>query len=140
MKTIIKSVLILCFAFIGLSASAQQTLNIHTTSQGLIRFAFTQNPRVTFPEAEVMRVTGDSLTVEFPFSEVEKITLDDVPTGVTTLTVTEQTSGILIYDLSGRLVKQVPSNNGSASLPLSTLPHGTYVIKDGRRSYKVRKE
>lgn len=123
----------------GLPAAAQQTLNLHT-SQGLISFAFTQNPQITFPEAEVMRVTGDSLTVEFPFSEVEKITLDDVPTAVPTLTVTEARSALQIYDLGGRLLKQVISQGGSATLPLSTLPKGTYVIKDGKRSYKVRKE
>ena len=131
---------VICCVCCVLPAAAQQTLNLHTTSQGLIRFAFTQNPRITFPETEVMRVTGDSLTVEFPFSEVEKITLDDVPTSVPTLTVTEQRSSLQIYDLGGRLVKRVPAQDGSATLPLSTLPKGTYVIQDGKRSYKVRKE
>ena len=136
----IKIAIFCCFALLGLSASAQQTLNIHTTSNGLVRFAFTSNPQITFPEAEVMCVTSDTLTVEFPFKEVEKITLDDVPVGVNSLTVADQTSELLIYDLTGRLLKQVPSKNGSATLPLSTLPVGTYVVKDGKRSYKVRKQ
>ena len=131
---------VVCCVCCVLPAAAQQTLNLHTTSQGLIRFAFTQNPQITFPEAELMRVTGDSLTVEFPFSEVEKITLDDVPTFVPILTVTEERSSLQIYDLGGRLLKQVASQDGSATLPLSTLPKGTYVIHDGKRSYKVRKE
>jgi hypothetical protein len=128
--------LLFCFS---LSAAAQQTLNIHTTTKGVVSFAFTTNPKMTFPEGEILTVTSDSMTVEFPYSEVERITFDDIPTAVPSITVREDISQVRIYDLSGKLIRQVASDRGTATLDLSPLPPGIYVVNDGKRTYKVSK-
>jgi hypothetical protein len=114
-------------------------LNIHTTSQGIVSFAFASKPVITFPTTDVLTVTSESMTVEFPYADVEKITLDDDPTGVEVLTVREQTDAVLIYDLSGKLVRQSKAKAGAATVNLSDLRPGIYVVKDGKRTYKVRK-
>ena len=123
-----------------LTTEAQQTLNIHTTTQGTVSFAFTSKPVVTFSESEVLKVTSESMTVEFPYAEVVKLDFSDQTTGVETLTVREHTDGIYVYDLTGKLLRHTPAKDGSATIDLSDLRPGIYVVKDGKRSYKVRKQ
>ena len=121
----------------GLTASAQQTLNIHTTTQGTLRFAFATKPIVSFPKADVLCVTCESTVLEFPYAEVEQITFVDEPNRVETLTVREATTRVLVYDLTGKLVHEARPTHGAATIDLSTLPPGVYVVNDGRRTYKV---
>ena len=137
--------LALCAALllgISLTATAQQTLNIHTTTQGVVSIAFAEKPDLTFPAKEVLTVTTESMTVEFPFAEVEKITFEDGnEDGVETLSVRDGSGAIVhVYDLSGKLVRQgIAATHGSASVNLSTLRPGVYVVRDGKRTYKVTK-
>ena len=121
---------------------AQQTLNIHTTTKGMVCFTFAEKPLVTFPSTEVMNIASTTVTVEFPYSEVEKITFNDEdPTAVQTLTVRDNTNEVRIYDLNGRLVRRTRSRDGATvSVDLSTLPVGVYIVKDGKRTYKVKKQ
>lgn len=131
--------LVACLMSSCLAAFAQQTLNIHTTTQGIVSFAFATKPVITFPTTDVLTVTSESMTVEFPYADIERITLDDDPTDVEMLTVREQTDAVLIYDLSGKLVRQGKAKEGSTTVNLSDLRPGIYVVKDGKRTYKVRK-
>ncbi|MBQ7742753.1 MAG: T9SS type A sorting domain-containing protein [Bacteroidaceae bacterium] len=122
-------------------ANAQSTLNIHTTTNGTVCFTFAEKPQVTFPSTEVMQIASTTVTVEFPYSEVEKITFNDEdPTAVQTLTVRDNTNEVRIYDLNGRLVRRNRSRDGAVSVDLSTLPVGVYIVKDGKRTYKVKKQ
>ena len=123
-----------------LLAAAQQTLNIHTTTQGTVSFAFATKPVVTFVAPETLKVVSATMTVEFPYADIEKLTFSDTATGVESLSVSEATGGVSVYDLSGKLVLQVANADGTARLDLSSLRPGIYVVKDGRRSYKVRKQ
>lgn len=130
-----------CLLACSLFAAAQQTLNLHTTTSGIVSFAFTETPKVTFPSAETIKVTTEAVTVEFPFSEVEKITFADGAVSVETVTIREaDTQSVAIYDLSGKLVRKHAARQGTATADLSTLPKGTYIIKDGKRTYKVLKQ
>jgi hypothetical protein len=124
---------------LGLSARAQQQLNIYTTTSGVVVFTFAQDPKVTFPTGETLAVTSDSLTVEFPFSEIEKITMEDGVTRVEQLDVKDGEGDVTIYDLQGRQVLRLAARSEGTRVDLSVLPAGTYVVKDGHRSYKVMK-
>ena len=131
---------ITCLLCCVLAAAAQQTLNIHTTTKGVVSFAFTSKPKVTFSESEVLKVTRETMTVEFPYAEVVKLDFSDQTTGVESLTVQEHTDGIFIYDLTGKLLRHTHAKEGATTVNLSDLPPGIYVVKDGLRSYKVRKQ
>ena len=121
-------------------ASAQQTLNLYTTTKGIVSFSFTEEPKVTFPSPEVIMVATEAVTVEFPFSEVEKVNFSDEATSVETITVREEGDlTVAIYDLSGKLVRKYAAREGIYTVDLSRLPKGTYVVKDGMRAYKVLK-
>lgn len=135
-KKFFASLLLLCCS---LTAAAQQTLNIHTTTAGVISIAFDDQPNLTFPTPEVLMVTSSSMTVEFPFDEVERLTFDSATDAVETLTVREGDGAVLIYDLSGKLVRQGATSKGSSTVDLATLRPGVYVVRDGKRTYKVTK-
>lgn len=128
-----------CLLTCGLAAMAQQTLNIHTTTRGVVSFAFASKPEVTFPSTTMLTVTSETMTVEFPCEEIEKITFSDVADGVESLVVRDGADRVLIYDLSGKLVHQAQAKQGRVTVDLSTLRSGVYVVKDGKRTYKVHK-
>ena len=132
-----RSILLICCLLACALTQAQQTLNIHTTTQGTVSIAFAQKPVITLSSPAVLKVTSEQLTVEFPFSEVERITFDDAPDAVPALMERDGIASLRIYDLSGRLVHQATAKEGAASLDLSTLKTGVYVVKDGKRTYKV---
>ena len=46
---------------------------------------------------------------------------------------------VAIYDLQGRQVLRLAARREGTRVDLSVLPAGTYVVKDGHRSYKVMK-
>ncbi len=123
-----------------LAAEAQQTLNIHTTTKGTVSFAFSSKPKVTFAESEVLKVASETMTVEFPYAEVVRLDFSDQTTAVETITVHEQTDGVRIYDVAGKLLRHTPAKDGAAAVNLTDLPPGIYIVNDGRRSYKVRKQ
>ena len=132
--------LIACALGAQLAASAQQRLNIYTTTQGVVSFEFAQKPVVTFVAPETLVVKSETTTVEFPYADVQKLTFEDLPTAVESLSVSENAAAaILVYDIAGKLVRQVDSTNGTAHLDLSGLRPGVYIVKDGLRSYKVSK-
>ena len=122
-----------------LTAGAQQTLNIFTKTQGVVSFAFADKPEITFPCADSLSVTSATLTVEFPYAEIEKITFTDGVDAVESFVVRDGVDRVLIYDLSGKLVSQSKASRGRARVDLSPLRPGVYVVKDGKRTYKVRK-
>jgi len=132
-------IILCCLLSCCLSATAQQTLNIHTTTQGVVSFSFASKPEVTFPSATLLSVKSETMTVEFPFTEVEKITFSDTADGVGTLTVRDGADRVCIYDLSGKLVHQAKAQQGRVTIDLSSLRPGVYVVKDGKRTYKVQK-
>ena len=136
-----KLILIACLLAGSLSAAAQQTLNIFTKTKGVVSIAFADQPQITFPTSDVLTVTSKDMTVEFPYDEVEKINFNDADANaIASLTVRDDISQVLIYDLTGKLVRKAAATNGSASVNLSTLRPGVYVVKDGRRSYKVKQQ
>ena len=123
-----------------MAVQAQQTLNIHTATKGVVSFAFTEKPEVTFVQPEVLKITSENLVVEFPFNEVEKITFNDEDaTPVQTFAVREDSCRLSIYDLSGKLIRTVESADTTVRVDLSVLKPGVYIIKDGKRTYKVMK-
>lgn len=131
--------LILCCLGGCLSASAQQTLNLYTTTKGIISFTFAEQPKMSFPSSEVLAVTAQSVTLEFPYAEVQKMTFEDAANSVEKLTVSDGGTEIMVYDLTGKLVIRCDAKQGSASIDFSVLRPGVYVVKDGKRTYKVSK-
>lgn len=134
-----KIFLTICLMSGCLLATAQQCLNLHTTTQGVVTFSFEETPVVTFSE-EILKASTGSISVEFPFNDIEKITFEDRPTSIQSVGIKEGNGMVSIYDISGRLIRKYKSVEGKTSVDLSSLPSGIYVINDGKRTYKIIKK
>ena len=133
-------VCITCMLCSSLLLLAQQTLNLHTTAGEVICFTFAENPKVTFPAPDTLKVSSENLTVEFPFDEIKKMTFVDGLTDVETLTVKKQAQTVSIYDITGKLLRKMPPKGKSVTVDLSAVPSGIYIVNDGKRTYKVLKK
>lgn len=133
-----KFILTICMLSGCLLATAQQSLNIHTTSKGVVTFTFDEKPVVTFSD-EILNVATDSVSVEFPFEDIEKITFEDGVTAIESIRINDGKGIVTIYDISGRLVSKYKPVEGSTTVDLTPLPSGVYVVNDGKRTYKVMK-
>ena len=139
MKKLILSLLTL---FAATASWAETALFVHQKSGGVVEYAFKDKPVVTYNgEFLVISVSGGS--VEYPLSDMQKFTFgeaDDVVTRIVApVDVAPQPT--FIYSVSGVLMRTYqPNEDRTTSTSLEGLPAGTYVIKNGKTSYKVLKK
>lgn len=139
MKKVIFSLLML---FAATASWADTALIVHQKSGGTVEYAFSEKPVVTYSNGNlVISVPGAS--VEYPLSNMEKFTFGEVTDMVTRITapVDVAPQPTYIYNVSGVLMRTFqPGENGTTPASLDGLPAGTYVIKNGKTSYKVAKK
>ena len=120
---------------------ADTALFVHQKSGGVVEYAFSEKPVVTYSEGYLVITAGYS-SVCYPLSNMEKFTFGEVDDQVTRIVAPANVAPqpTFIYSISGVLVRTFqPDNNGSTSASLEGLPAGTYVVKNGKTSYKVMK-
>ena len=137
-----KLILSMLAAFIATAASwADTALFVHQKSGGVVEYAFSEKPVVTYSEGYLVITAGYS-SVSYPLSNMDKFTFGEVDDQVTRIVAPANTAPqpTYIYNISGVLVRTFqPGNDGSTSASVEGLPAGTYIIKNGRTSYKVLK-
>lgn len=137
----VRVLLFMCLALSAMTASAQETLNIHTKYNGIVSIPFAEKPEMSFGVANVLKIVSSDRTVEFPFSDIEKLSFEN--TAVDNIHLIKHQgalSGLSIYELSGKLIRRINSSDGVAEFDIQALPPGIYIVKDGDRSYKLIKQ
>lgn len=126
--------------FLGLaSAFAQNTLNIHQKSGGVVSYAFSEKPVVTYT-ADGIHLSTSKVEVDYPLSNLEKFTFGDGDADAVESVKAEGIAGdVRIYSINGVLIKTIKLSEGSASFSTADLPKGTYIIKNGVTTYKITK-
>lgn len=121
------------------SAFAQNTLNIHQKTGGVVSYSFSEKPVVTYTEDGIHLVTN-SVEVDYPLSNLEKFTFEDnvSPSGI--IRTEGGSSDVQIYSVGGTLVKTVKATDGVTTFSTKDLPAGIYVIKNGKSTYKIVKK
>lgn len=135
-----KNLLALASLFFGAtSAFAQNTLNVHQKSGGVVSYSFSEKPVVTYTEDGIHLVTN-SVEVDYPLSNLEKFTFEDStsPSGI--IRTEGGRSDVQIYSVGGLLVKTVKASEGTTTFSTEDLPAGIYVIKNGKSTYKIIKK
>ena len=61
----------------------------------------------------------------------------ETPTDIASMEADSFRRNILIYNLSGMVVKNLPQTEQPVQEVLRELPQGTYIVKEGTRTYKV---
>ncbi|MBO7137302.1 MAG: T9SS type A sorting domain-containing protein, partial [Bacteroidaceae bacterium] len=98
-------------------------------------------PVVTYSEGYLI-ISVPEASVSYPLSNLQKFTFGDVDDQVTRIVAPVNTAPqpTYIYSLDGKLMRTLqPSEDGTTSASLEGLPSGTYVVKNGKTSYKVLK-
>ena len=139
MKKIILSLLVV---FATTAMWADTALFVHQKSGGQVEFACSEKPVVTYSDGYLV-VTEQTASLSFPLSDVEKFTFGEVDDQVTRITapVDMVAQPTFIYTIGGILVRTYqPGDNNTTSASLEGLPAGTYVVKNGKTSYKIAKK
>ena len=138
MKKLFFSLLTLFAATVSWADSA---LFVHQKSGGVVEYAFSEKPVVTYSEGYLI-ISVPEASVSYPLSNLQKFTFGDVDDQVTRIVAPVNTAPqpTYIYSLDGKLMRTLqPSEDGTTSASLEGLPSGTYVVKNGKTSYKVLK-
>ena len=139
MKKVILSLLTL---FAATASWAESALFVHQKSGGVVEYAFSEKPVVTY-KGEYLIISVPGASVEYPLSNMEKFTFGEVDNMVTRIKapVDVAPQPTYIYSLDGKLMRTLqPSEDGTTPANLDGLPAGTYVVKNGKTSYKVAKK
>ena len=132
-------ILMLAFTLVGLNAWAGDSKIIVWQKDGsTTEILFNQMPEFLYDNGNVSLENGDT-QLSWPLSSLEKFTFENVvpsdpslPTDVKDVEKPKLdiAKGCAVYDLNGRLVKEMIRS-------LSELPKGTYILNDGCVTTKV---
>ena len=123
------------------ASQAQTALIVHQKSGGTVEFAFREKPVVTYNNGFLIISVAEA-SVTYPLIDVQKFTFDKVGDNYTRITVPAEVmpQPTYIYNSSGILMRTLqPSEDGSTPATLNGLPTGTYIIKNGKITYKTIK-
>ena len=134
--------LLFAFSIQGWCESIQ--LVVHAKSGGEVSYALSEKPVVTY-KGDVLILTTESTTVEYPLADLQKFTFEETADAVESVRMNQPKGDgtVRIYNVSGTLVRTIqPSENGGSDARFSTqdLPAGIYIIKQGAQTYKIRKK
>ena len=134
--------LLFAFSIQGWSKSVQ--LVVHAKSGGEVSYALSEKPVVTY-KGDVLILTTESTTVEYPLADLQKLTFEETADAVESVSMNQPRGDgtVRIYNVSGALLRTIqPSENDGSDTKFSTqdLPAGIYIIKQGTQTYKIRKK
>ena len=121
---------------------AETALFVHQKSGGVLEVSFSEKPVVTYSEGYLV-ITGANGSVSYPLSDMQKFTFGEVDENVTRIVAPESVAPqpTYIYSIDGKLMRTYqPGENRTTSASVEGLPAGTYVVKNGKTSYKVLKK
>jgi hypothetical protein len=133
--------MLLMFAVFATS-HASTALIVHQKSGGTVEYAFSEKPVVTYRDGYLV-ISAIGASVSYPLSNMQKFTFGEVSDLVTRITALSGTKPqpTYIYNVGGVLVRSFePSEDSSTPANLDGLPAGTYIIKNGKTSYKINKK
>lgn len=139
MKKLIFSLLSL---FAATAMQADTALFVHQKSGGVVEYAFSEKPVVTYKDGHLV-ISAAEASVMYPLSDMQKFTFGEVDDQVTRIVapVDMAPQPTQIYSIDGKLMRTYqPGENGATSASLEGLTSGTYIIKNGKTSYKVLKK
>ena len=141
-------------------AWAQNAIVVYQKDGKVARFAFTENPVVTYSAGELVMTTNKT-SVQYPINRLLKIYFDvpaapdgikDVETsrsedvqfafrdGALVVSGGEAGAIVNLYRLDGVSAGQFRlDGNGSVTIPTGSLSKGVYIVKTNQVSFKFRK-
>ena len=152
MKKLLLTFLVLFFGIIPISA---QTLVLHHANGKTTDVELLTMPKVKFENDKVL-ITSTVLNMEYPKEDVLRFTFKKGTTGINKTTIKanvsqengqlvfhgiSSTEKIAVYNTNGiRVPVQITRHGDSASLPLSSIPSGVYLLNVNGKTSKFTKK
>lgn len=136
MKKFLILIPIILFSIAGF---AQNTLNIHQKEGEIFCCDFLDKPIVTY-EGSTLKVSTKTVSIEFPLTELDKLSFEDELTDIKLQHIERESSDILIYNEKGVLLKRIHNDSGISETNFLEIPKGIYIIKKGDTTFKVLKK
>jgi len=139
MKRLVLSLLTL---FAAATSWADSALFVHQRNGGVVEFAFSERPVVTYSEGNLI-ISAANASVTYPLENMQKFTFGEVDDDVTRIAApaNEKPQPTYIYSVDGKLMRTLkPGEGGKTSASVEGLPAGTYIVKNGKTSYKIQKK
>lgn len=149
-----RKLLLFLFLTIVTSAFADPCVVVNTT-EGETVFFFSENPRFTY-DGQIVKLSTTKLLLEYAPSNIISVKLENrVNTGIDTVKEKKKITydisdtkiiirgcsageSVRLYTTNGAsIVKAYASGNGDASINLSSLQKGIYIIKTRTSSFKI---
>lgn len=158
MKTKLCSLLLLMLISAQSYAAQQQVALIVELIDGTTQeYVIGVDPRVTF-EGDNVVIKSQLAETELPKQQVERFYFnlpEDTPTAISdnkvvhdvsfgydghTVHVTGAGHSVQVYDLNGRLMHNVACSDGTATIDMSGLNSGVYIVKTQSQTIKILKK
>ena len=121
-------------------AVAQNALNIFLRDGGAYTYSFREKPVLTYTTMGVHLQTS-SIAIDFPLYNLEKFTFANTDAdAIFQVRTKDLHSDTYIYSLDGKLLRTIPTEEGSAGFSVDDLPSGIYIIKNGNVTHKISKQ
>lgn len=149
-----KSLVVLFLSATGcLEASAQSGLVLETNDGKTYSYVLAEQPRITFNETDLI-ITAADANASFSRAEIKNFRFEDIALDIKDVTngksqkmtylngivTVEASSNVALYDISGKLLMNKKANNGeNVTINLNNQPNGTYIVRSGKQSLKVKK-
>lgn len=129
-----RNLLLLVFALSAIVARADDFRFLaFQTQDGALQTMATQGLRITFADGELIATDGTQ-TLRLPLSDLTKMFFSaDAPTGIESLSVTEQLEDGAVYNLQGICVGSLRKGETQ----IQGLPQGIYIVKRGGKAEKI---
>ena len=123
---------------LSLTMAAGTRLNLLQKDGGQLSFGFEEQPSMAF-EGENLILSTATERLEYPISDLQEFTFTNTPDGIGMLSVSDHADHpTLVYKMDGTLVMTLPA--GESQADTSSLPRGTYIINNGKSTYKITKK
>ena len=101
-----KLILSLLTLFAATASWADTALFVHQKSGGVVEYAFSEKPVVTYSEGFLV-ISAEKASVSYPLSNMDKFTFGEVDEQVTRIVAPESMAAqpIFIYSIDGKLMR-----------------------------------
>lgn len=146
---------------LGMSSHAEEGVTFYLSNGSKVSFAFTEHPVVALGGEELTISTNAGSNVSYAYEAVRKVKFEsDITTAIPTATASDKAhvlfnisqeaivatglqpqERVVLYAVNGTLLQTASAaNDGTATLQLSALSGGVYVVRtQGGVSYKFVK-
>lgn len=139
---------------VAMAADKAEALLIQTKDGQTVSYSLTARPVVTF-EATDLVLTTTEVSVKYPLADVKDITFGSNSSAIDVMNadiaftingdqIVAQGLGkgdrLQVYGIDGKVIANAGIDaEGTAKADISSLGHGIYVVKAGKKSYRIMK-